>query len=105
MTIFFTYADKRLDIEDLPLAKYAAIHEATGKHWWQVSSSHPATDERVAALLVEACCDVLGIEPVPTLTPKTVVSLFTVDTAENLPTTYQDGIPDPKATEPDPATT
>jgi len=104
MPIIFEHAGKRMDIEDLPLDEYAKIADATGQQWWQITGQHPARNAKVAGLLVVACAKHLGVDP-PELTPKVVVKLFKVEDTEATPTVYNDGIPDPKAPEPDQETT
>ena len=104
MPIIFQCDGKRMDIEDLPLEEYVKIAEVTGMQWWQITTSHPATNAAVAGMMVVACAKHLGIET-PVLTPKTVVTLFEVEQAESVPTVYNDGIPDPKAQAPEVETT
>lgn len=105
MPTYFTHAGAKFDIEDLPLDEYAQIFEATGQHWWQIVSQHPGTNAKVAVLLAGACARQTGVELPEKLTPKVIVSLFSIEEAENIPTVYEDGIPDPKATGTGPETT
>jgi len=104
MPIFFEYDGKRMDIEDLPLSEYAKIADATGKQWWQITTAHPATDAKVVGMLVVACAKHLGADT-PELTPRSVVGMFKVEATESVPSVNVDGIPDPKAPEPEQATT
>lgn len=103
MPWIFEYDGKSIDIEDLPLSVYADIQKETGTFWAEVGAS-PFRNPQAALMLIDACSAELGVE-VPTVTPKTLVTLFRLDETPNRPEQYQDKLPDPKAADSDQATT
>lgn len=106
MPVYFKHGDHKLDLDDLPLEEYVAIHAATGKQWHHVIARPYDTD--TAPLLAAACAKHLGISELPKLTPRVLIDLFSIEAGENIPSEWEGeglSVPDPKAQEPDPETT
>lgn len=96
MPIYFVHDTAKVDVEDLPLDEYAKIQEATGLQWWEVAGN-PMRHAKASRLLAEACARFAGVSLPDPITPKVIVSLFTVEAAPNVAEVFDDGIPDPKA--------
>jgi hypothetical protein len=96
MPIYFTHETAKVDVEDVPLDEYAKIQDATGLQWWEVAGN-PMRHAKASVLLAEACARLAGVALPDPITPKVIVSLFTVETAPNVAEVFTDGIPDPKA--------
>jgi len=80
--------------DDLPLEVYADIAEQTGVHWHTLLNA-PLRQEKAGHMLYLAACKHAGVEPVK-LSIAQFADLFEL-VEEDLPTTFTDGIPDPKA--------
>jgi hypothetical protein len=104
MPFYFNHADKKLNLEELPLDRWIAIEAESGQPWPEVLTGKCIGDAKVAKAVIGQACGHLGIE-VPALTLKSVVELITFDREETLPTEFVDGMPDPKATDSAPVTT
>lgn len=105
MPFYFDHADKRIDLDDLPLDSWIAIQEATGKTWPQMIGANTIGDAKVAKAIVAECCKHLDL-PVPELTLRQLLDVLSYDVAaESLPTEFSDGIPDPKASDTEQGTT
>lgn len=102
--IRFVCGDVDYDVEELPIDRWIQIQKATGKQWHECLSKTLLADAAVGKAVLEACAAETGAT-LPALTVKTMLTLFRFDDRENTPTQYNEGIPDPKATGSDPATT
>ena len=99
----FRYEGHDVDIDDVPLSVYAEIEKVTTVRWFDLQRS-PVRYADAGAMLAKACADIAGVE-LTTLTPRLFVDVFELVDAENRPTEYDDGMPDPKATASDQGTT
>lgn len=106
MPFYYQHPDKpRLDLDDLPLDSWIAIQDATGKTWPQMIGANTIGDAKVARAIVDACCKHLGVEPPANLSLRAMLEVLTYDRdTETVPTQFEDGLPDPKATGSDQAT-
>lgn len=104
MPVMFRLEGQELDLDDMPLDVYADIEKETGVPWYRLTAN-PMAHAAAVVVLVKKCAERLGVEPPATLTPKLLVDMFEVVSEPNLPTEYNEGIPDPKAPEEDPETT
>lgn len=80
--------------DDLPLSVYADIAEQTGIHWHTLLNA-PLRHEKAGQLLYEAACRSVGVEP-KELSVREFADAFDL-VEDDLPTVFEDGIPDPKA--------
>jgi hypothetical protein len=97
MPIYFVHDGAHLDIDDIPLDEYVKIQDATGLHWWQVTSQ-PMQHAKAGELLARAAAEIAGVKAPEKMTPKLLVQMFKVEAGpENVATEFTDGIPDPKA--------
>ena len=104
MPYYFKHDGGRFDLEDMPLDRWITVQEQTGKQWHEVLSGQILGDAKVATVVVAQAAAHLGIEA-PRLTIKTMVDVLVWEQEENLPSEYADGIPDPKASDTEAATT
>lgn len=105
MPFYFTHADKKLNLEDLPLDRWIAIQEQTGFTWADILSGGTIVgDAKVVRAVVKEVSAHLGVEP-PEMTLRGAVDVITFETGETLPAEFADGIPDPKATDTEAETT
>ena len=105
MPFYYNHPDKdRLDLEDLPLDSWIAIQVATGMTWPQIIGANTIGDATVAKAIIVEACKVLGVEP-PALTLRTMLTLISYEQVETVPTQFDEGLPDPKATGSDQETT
>lgn len=102
--IRFVHDGVDYDVEELPIDRWIEIQKATGRQWHECLSKTLLADVAVGKAVLEACAAETGVT-LPPLTVKTMLKLFRFDDRENTPTQYNEGIPDPKATGSDPATT
>lgn len=86
----------QVQLMDLPFEVLERLEGETDRRWSQLVLS-PAMSARSAMAVYRACCEITSSEPV-TLTPRMIASdeVF-VEVPDDLPTSYTDGIPDPKA--------
>lgn len=94
MPIVFTYDDQTLDVDDVPMDVYADIQKRTGVEWYQLSA-RPMAHAAAGQMLARECAQLLGVELPDKLTPKLFVKLFDVVEEPNLPTEFEEGMPDP----------
>lgn len=104
MPFYFKHPGGKLDLEDLPLDRWTAIQQATGIEWHQVLTTRLLGDTAVAQAVVKEASAFLGIEP-PSLTLRTLMDTLFFEAGETVPAQYNDGMPDPKATASEAATT
>jgi hypothetical protein len=97
MPWFFQHDTHRIDLEELPLERWATIEAGTGMRWHEVLGGHIG-DATVAMVVAKEAAAHLGIDP-PKLTIKTLVTTFVWEPGESSPTEFTDGMPDPKATD------
>ena len=90
-----TPSGRQVRVEHLPLEAYERIFDATGIHWFEVSGA-PLRHEKAGRLLYGECCLSVGDEPAP-LTLRGFVDAFDALPEDDLPDTFTDGVPDPKA--------
>jgi hypothetical protein len=95
MSFHFRFEGHDVDIDDVPLARYAEIEKETGTRWFQLQRS-PFQHAAAGEMLAKACADIAGVE-LPPLTPRLFVDVFELVEAENRPTEFEEGVPDPKA--------
>lgn len=103
MSFHFRYEGCDVDIDDVPLASYAEIEKATGVEWYRLQRS-PLLFADAGEMLAKVCAGIAGVT-LPPLTPRLLVDVFELVEAENRPTEYDDGMPDPKAPVTDQETT
>lgn len=86
----------QVELQDLPLEVLDDIEEKSGQRWPTILAA-PATTARAARVIYEAACRHVGCEP-EKLTARTILDgrLF-VQVDDDLPTLFEDGMPDPKA--------
>lgn len=104
MPVIFRLEGHEVDLDDVPLETYAEIEKTTSIPWYRLSTA-PMAYAAAGALLAKKCAAIVGEKLPEPLTPKVLVQLFEVTSEENLPSEYNDGIPDPKVVEDEPATT
>ncbi len=104
MPFMFKHADKQLDLEDLPLERWITIQQSTGKQWHEVLGATVLGDVQVASAVITECAAHLGIQ-MPALSLREMLNVIVFITSDNLPGEFTDGIPDPKASAIEPATT
>lgn len=95
MPYYFRSGGKQVSVDDMPLSVYADIEKSTGVAWYDLTTV-PPRHAAAAEQLAKACAAHLGVE-CPDLTPKRLVDVFVIEEAEDLPTEWTDGMPDPKA--------
>lgn len=103
MPFYFKHGDHKVNLEDLPLDRWITIEAESGSSWIEVLSGKLG-ESRVAKSVIVQACEHLGID-VPPLTIRKLANMLVFEKEESLPTEYADGIPDPKATDSEPATT
>lgn len=102
--IIYTNGDCEFDVEELPLDRWIEIQKATGRQWHECLTKSLLADVAVAKAVLDACAAHTGTT-LPPLTVKSMLGLFRFEAAENTPTGYREGTPDPKAKGSEPATT
>lgn len=87
----------QVQLMDLPWEVLEQLESDTGRRWGQLLTA-PGWDAKSVRLIYAACCAAKGVEP-RQLTPRDMVgdSPVFVEVPDDLPTSYTDGIPDPKA--------
>lgn len=103
MPIVFKYDDQSVDIEEVPLAVYGEIEKQTKVPWYDLAAS-PMRHAVAGELLAKECAKIAGVD-LPPLTPRLLVKVFDVVKESNVPTEFEDGMPDPKAKGSEPETT
>lgn len=98
----FQFEGHDVDIEDVPLGKYADIETKTSVRWFDLQRS-PLRHAAAGEMLAKACAEIAGVTLPDPLTPRVFVELFKLIEDDNLPI-YEDGIPDPKAGDTEPET-
>lgn len=104
MPFFYVNGDTKFDLEDLPVDRWIAIEQATGLKWHQVLAGTPMDTMAIAKAVIGECAAETGTTP-PAINPRTVFDLLKFEPGENRPDQYDEGVPDPKATGSEPATT
>lgn len=104
MPIMFQHDGQRLDVDDVPLDTLITIQEKTGVEWYRLNA-RPLAHAAAGQMLARECAKILGVELPETITPRVFVDLFEVVDEPNLPTEYQDGMPDPLEPGSEPETT
>lgn len=89
-----TVAGKVVRLDDLPLAAWERITEATGEQWVEAYYK-PLADLSVARMLVAECCKTVNENPEPILDALTVPGLLGMfnSAADDLPVEVADGVP------------
>ncbi len=83
-----------------------AVHQdATGKTWARIMTASPIGDAVAAKAIIAECCKHLGVEAPTGVTLRGMIDLLSFDPVETIPTQFTDGLPDPKVTDSDQATT
>lgn len=105
MPFHYVHAGADFDIEELPLDAWIEVQAQTGKQWHECVGRTLLADVKVAKAVLEQCAKATGTTLPERLTIKSVLELFQHRDAENRPTGFREGVPDPKAKASDPATT
>lgn len=105
MPFFYSHPGQpALDLEDMPLDSWITIQTDTGKTWPQLLGANTIGDAVVAKAIIAEACKVLGVDP-PPLTLRQMLDRITFRDVETVPTQFDEGLPDPKATATDQAMT
>lgn len=105
MAVYFTHDDHELDVDDVPMETYADIEKKTGIAWYRLTQA-PAAHAAAGPMLAQRCAEMVGVTLPDPITPKVLVDLFDVrEDEDNLPSEFEDGMPDPKAAATEPETT
>lgn len=89
-----TVEGKVVRLDDLPLAAWERVTEASGKEWPDCYYK-PLADLQITRLLFGEACATIGVDPAPildTITVPKLVAMFDVLT-DDLPTEVTDGTP------------
>jgi hypothetical protein len=104
MPFIFNHAGKKLDLEDLPLERWTRIQEVTGLTWPEVLSGKVLGDSKVTQVVLAQVAEHLEIT-LPALTIRSAMELIKWEREPNIPETFNEGMPDPKAPASEQATT
>jgi hypothetical protein len=89
----------QVHLMDLPIEVLEQLEEDTGRRWSQLLVS-PGWNAKSIRCIYAAACAQVGAEPKP-LTPRDLVGdegdMVIVEVPDDLPKSYTDGMPDPKA--------
>ena len=87
----------QVQLMDLPLEVLEQLESDTGRRWSQLLTA-PGWDAKSIRCIYAAACAQVGAEP-KALTPRDLLSedAVIVEVSDDLPTSYSDGMPDPKA--------
>lgn len=89
----------QVQLLDLPLEVLEQLEEDTGRRWSQLLTA-PGWNAKSIRCIYAAACAHTGSEPRP-LTPRDLLGdgddPVIVEVPDDLPTSYSDGMPDPKA--------
>lgn len=100
MPFFVKVGEVEVSSADLPMSLYADVAKAAGVGWYDLYAT-PAADPVAGPLLVKAVAKHLNVDaPAEPMTPKTLFACFrfvSEEEAEQLPTSYRDGLPSPEA--------
>lgn len=80
-------------VSDLTLDALIELEDLCGEEWWRIIA-HPLRTAKAAKYVYAAACAQTGAEP-ETLTPRKFEEVF-VQVPEDLPDSYQDGLPLPE---------
>lgn len=105
MPFVYCNAGVEFDIEELPLDRWIEVQKATGLQWHQCLTQNMLGDVTVAKAVLAACAAETGTTLPERITVKTMIDLIQWREGENTPQQYTEGIPDPKASGSEPATT
>jgi hypothetical protein len=89
-----TVAGKVVRLDDLPLAAWERITDATGAQWVEAYYK-PIADLGVARMLVAECCKTINEDPnliLDSLTLPALTAMFNV-ASDDLPVEVTDGVP------------
>jgi hypothetical protein len=89
----------QVQLLDLPLEVLEQLEDDTGRRWSQLLTA-PGWNAKSIRLIYAAACAQTGCDPKP-LTPRDLLGdgddTVIVEVPDDLPTSYTDGMPDPKA--------
>ena len=87
----------QVQLMDLPLEVLEKLEADTGRRWAQLLTT-PGWDAKSIRCIYAACCAQKGVDPLP-LTPRSLTGddAVIVEVPDDMPTSYTDGLPDPKA--------
>jgi hypothetical protein len=105
MPILYVHDKGEFDIDDLPLERWVAIQKTTGRKWRECVGVHLFEDVEIAMAVLDECAAETGSTLKPRLTLADLFTVFKVTPADNRPSEFNEGIPDPKAEDSEPATT
>jgi hypothetical protein len=89
-------------LTDLPLEVLDRMERESDVRWVQLLIA-PASTARAAIAVYRGCCEHVGAEP-EELTARRIISgeVFVEADDDDLPTMFEDGVPDPKAGDAEP---
>lgn len=105
MPFVYVNAGVEFDIEELPLDRWIEVQKETGLQWHQCLTQNLLGDVQVAKAVLTACAAETGTTLPARITVRTMIDLIQFRPAENTPQQFNEGIPDPKASGSEPATT
>lgn len=94
-TWIITVGDKKVDINDIPLADWDAIEKATDHSYWELLVA-PLRQAQAALKVYEAAAKVAGVDvadKLAKLTPRQVLDSFELSDDDGLPDQFEDGVP------------
>lgn len=89
-----TPTGKVVRLDDLPIEDIQRIADECGLESWFDLYLQPARFGKATIALYRFCCEHVGDAPADPVTPKVILSAFE-PVEDDLPTMYEDGIPDP----------
>lgn len=105
MPFYYVNGSTEFDIEELPLDRWIEIQKVTGKEWHQCLNRTLFGNLLVAKAVLEACAAETSTTLPSPMKIKDVLQLLSHRQAENTPSQYNEGVPDPKAKGSEPETT
>lgn len=105
MPFYYVNDGAEFDVEELPLEAWIEVQRATGRQWHECIGRQLLADVTVAKAVLAECAKATGTSLPAKITVKTLLQIFQHRDGENRPEGFNEGIPDPKATDTDPATT
>ena len=82
----------KVKLADLPIGVIGEAAREGDLGWVDVYQA-PLRDDRAAQALYRACCQHAQVDPPEVLTPLVLIDAFTLDVKDDLPTSFEDGLP------------